>query len=717
MAEPFDTQAAALASALGLTRDAGQLADLSAVLEAQYPDILTQLKQAMTFLGKTGGSLGHVTAPPTNDMGAPGDYLINRVDKILYGPKDAVTGWPAGDPFLKGDPGDSAVISEVTVSTGAAGSNALVVMGGTPLARTIAFTIPRGNPGLTPNITAAVTMIANGSPPVVTKSGTDAAPTLTFQLPAPRNGTDGREVEIQANATHIQLRYVGDPTWTDLISLATLKGGKGDKGDAFKVDATGSGLTARAVYDAEAEGFSYVDTATGLIYFRQTSTWGMWSAGVPFGAAQSAILDALAALDSAPGLLLQVDGDTITKRAIGAAADNQILDRTAADSRYRRNDQGVPLGDVAGAQAALDEKADAAAVIASLANKADAAEMEALDVRVTALEAAPAAVSSVAGLSGAVSTAALLAALGLLRVEVQQGFTLAELKGSIQLLSSGVADSFADGMGISSLGAFRRLLGRLTNTVALTTPTLTGDTTSGWSAGSNDNSYRPAYRAFDKNASTAYTPNNGLTGSNTKTIELAVPGPTRVREYSIQALAANNAPTTWTLEASNDGTSWETLDSRTGITGWTAGLTRTYTIAIPDFYSRLRWSFTAVQSGVVLEVAEIALTGDGPTGTSTVVQSATFATGSAPTTATLTVQARRLDAALTINTDLIGWVSRNGGANWTQVILAATVTAGGVTTYDGSADLSGQPSASSVRWKLDVSSAPIEIAGVALQWA
>lgn len=71
------------------------------------------------------------------------------------------------------------------------------------------------------------------------------------------SGTDGREVELQANATHIQWRYVGSATWTDLVLLEDLKGDtgatgaqgiqgiqgiqgvKGDKGDTGDTGPTG----------------------------------------------------------------------------------------------------------------------------------------------------------------------------------------------------------------------------------------------------------------------------------------------------------------------------------------------------------------------------------------------------------------------------------------------------------------------------------------------
>lgn len=40
-------------------------------------------------------------------------------------------------------------------------------------------------------------------------------------------GTDGREVELQNSGTHIQWRYVGDASWTNLVALADLTGADG----------------------------------------------------------------------------------------------------------------------------------------------------------------------------------------------------------------------------------------------------------------------------------------------------------------------------------------------------------------------------------------------------------------------------------------------------------------------------------------------------------
>lgn len=45
--------------------------------------------------------------------------------------------------------------------------------------------------------------------------------------PTGETGGDGREVELQKSATHIQWRYVGDPTWNNLVALTDITGPAG----------------------------------------------------------------------------------------------------------------------------------------------------------------------------------------------------------------------------------------------------------------------------------------------------------------------------------------------------------------------------------------------------------------------------------------------------------------------------------------------------------
>jgi hypothetical protein len=64
-------------------------------------------------------------------------------------------------------------------------------------------------------------------------------------------GADGREVELRANATHIQWRYVGEVGWTDLIELAELEGPAGPTG---ATGATGPAGATGAAGPAGADG-------------------------------------------------------------------------------------------------------------------------------------------------------------------------------------------------------------------------------------------------------------------------------------------------------------------------------------------------------------------------------------------------------------------------------------------------------------------------------
>lgn len=286
-----------------------------------------------------------------------------------------------------------------TVTTLAPGTSAEVTLRGTAAAPIIDFDLPAGavgNTGAVPNVTAAITMVANGQPATVTRSGPDTAPVLTFAIPSPLNGEDGREIEIQTNATHAQWRYAGETVWTDWFELALLKV-KGDKGDAFEFDAKPADLAGRDDYDAEPEGFTVLVMDTGMVYARVGAVSGVWSDGFPFGQTQNALLVALSELDSSTGVLVQTGAETFAKRAIGAGADAQILDRQSADGRYRKTADAVAMAEVTGLGDALGDKADAAAVLAALGAKADKsdthtkAEVEGLiDDAIDALPAPPA---------------------------------------------------------------------------------------------------------------------------------------------------------------------------------------------------------------------------------------------------------------------------------------------------------------------------------------
>ncbi len=101
------------------------------------------------------------------------------------------------------------------------------------------------------------------------------------------------------------------------------------------------------------------------------------------------------------------------------------------------------------------------------------------------------------------------------------------------------------------------------------------------------------------------------------------------------------------------------------------------------------------------------------------LQSNAFTADSTPTTARLLFQVKPLES-ITINTDVIGSVSRDGGTTFTTATLAEVIEyADGTKLYeDESLDISGQPSGTSMKWKLTTANnKAIEVSGVVLQWS
>ncbi len=90
---------------------------------------------------------------------------------------------------------------------------------------------------------------------------------------------------------------------------------------------------------------------------------------------------------------------------------------------------------------------------------------------------------------------------------------------------------------------------------------------------------------------------------------------------------------------------------------------------------------------------------------------------SAPSTGFITVQADPVDS-VTVNTDLKAFISRDGGSNWSEVTLSAGATNSNFINYEGSVDISGQPSGTSMKYKITThNTKEIRVSGVVLRWA
>ena len=118
------------------------------------------------------------------------------------------------------------------------------------------------------------------------------------------------------------------------------------------------------------------------------------------------------------------------------------------------------------------------------------------------------------------------------------------------------------------------------------------------------------------------------------------------------------------------------------------------------------------EDGFVLLTATAA-----PVTTSTTIVSNAFTASSEPASSRIVVFQENV-ASVTLNTDIIASISRDG-SNFTNVTLADSgyVTgSSGQRILTGTATISGQPSGTSMRWKLALANNQMKIHGVSLQW-
>ena len=104
--------------------------------------------------------------------------------------------------------------------------------------------------------------------------------------------------------------------------------------------------------------------------------------------------------------------------------------------------------------------------------------------------------------------------------------------------------------------------------------------------------------------------------------------------------------------------------------------------------------------------------------TSTTIVSNAFTASSEPSTSRIVVFQEDI-GSITLNTDIIASISRDGGSNFTNATLSDSgyvVGASGQRILTGTATISGQPSGTSMRWKLALANNQSKVHGVSLQW-
>ncbi|WP_338287257.1 autotransporter-associated beta strand repeat-containing protein [Luteolibacter sp. LG18] len=122
-----------------------------------------------------------------------------------------------------------------------------------------------------------------------------------------------------------------------------------------------------------------------------------------------------------------------------------------------------------------------------------------------------------------------------------------------------------------------------------------------------------ASQAFDASTTTKW--NNGVSGvSGWLQYDFGFAMTWAVTRYDITSADTTlRDPATWQFQGSNDGTTWTTLDSRSGETFATRALTKSYTFTNTTGYRYHRLNVTAVNGGIgyEMQVAELGLYASG----------------------------------------------------------------------------------------------------------
>ena len=170
------------------------------------------------------------------------------------------------------------------------------------------------------------------------------------------------------------------------------------------------------------------------------------------------------------------------------------------------------------------------------------------------------------------------------------------------------------------------------------------------------------------------------------------------------------------VQYSTDGTSYSTLGATFTVNTSPSSTTRTGPVSAR--YLAL-YIGSGDFSGVAITVRDFEITTVGDPPNMTVV-SDPFTADSSPDIGRVHVQADPQDA-ITINTDLTAEISRDGGSTWTAATLVAAVEtlADGTIAYeDSSVDISGQPSGTSMKYRLKTfNNKNVRLHGVVFQWA
>lgn len=167
-----------------------------------------------------------------------------------------------------------------------------------------------------------------------------------------------------------------------------------------------------------------------------------------------------------------------------------------------------------------------------------------------------------------------------------------------------------------------------------------------------------------------------------------------VKGLTIKQGDADKAVSSIIIQASSNGTDWSTISTETIVADTTS---QVIYISNSNVYRYWRIIGNSITTDGDWEVSKLEFTGTPANMTLiSVVDTAT----TVPESIQMVVKIEPIDS-ITINTDVKGYVSRDSGTTWTQASFGeGSEYATGKYVYSSLADVSTQPSGTSVKWKV-----------------
>jgi hypothetical protein len=271
-----------------------------------------------------------------------------------------------------------------------------------------------------------------------------------------------------------------------------------------------------------------------------------------------------------------------------------------------------------------------------------------------------------------------------------------------------------DGSGSYSGFQELNLFGGGENVIPTTTAATTGDVVVTQS--SNYSSGSASWKVFDRT-------NGGWIANGTTAwvqVDLGSGNSGTPVGFSLFTTTTNTTrmPKDFTVEGSNDGSTWTVLSTQTGQI-FANYERKDYAFTNTTAYRYFKLDITLNNgAGSYVQMAEFILFAAEATSADMTLISNSFTANAEPTTARIGLQVIE-NESITINTDLTAEVSRDGGTTFTTAVLVLVDTLAGGTKYyeDEAVTISGQPSGTTMKYRIKtLNEKSMDISAALLQW-